>query len=52
VAKKGGQKIVVPIVDNRIKNKKLKIARHQKKHPNDAQEIGTIPNYNNKKLHK
>lgn len=28
-----------------IKNKKLKIARHQKEHPNDNTTIGTVPDY-------
>ncbi len=32
-----------------IKNKKLKIVRHQKDHPNDQQEIGAIPNYTKSK---
>ena len=31
------------------KNKALKIARHQKEHPNDKQTIGTVANYTRKK---
>jgi len=26
-------------------NKQLKIERHRKKHPNDKQKVGTIPDY-------
>jgi hypothetical protein len=29
----------------REKNKKIKVARHQKKHPNDNTVVGTVPNY-------
>ena len=28
-----------------LKNKKIKIARHQKEHPNDQQAVGTVPDY-------
>lgn len=28
-----------------LKNKKLKIAKHQKEHPNDSTTIGTVPDY-------
>ena len=31
-------------------NKLKKIARHKKKHPNDLQTIGTVPNYKSKKI--
>ena len=33
-------------IENRAeKNKKKRIARHLKRHPNDAQAVGTVPNY-------
>ena len=32
-----------------LKNKKVKIARHKKDHPNDKQTVGTIPDYTSKK---
>lgn len=28
-----------------LKNKKIKIARHQARSPNDNQAVGTVPNY-------
>jgi len=32
-----------------VKNKAIKIARHQKEHPNDKQPIGTVADYRRKK---
>lgn len=32
-----------------LKNKKIRIARHQKEHPNDKQTVGTVPSYTNTK---
>jgi len=32
-----------------LKNKKTKIAKHQKEHPNDTQQIGTTPDYTSTK---
>ncbi len=31
------------------KNKAAKIARHKRKHPNDLQKVGVIPDYTSKK---
>jgi len=31
-----------------LANKAARIARHKKKHPNELQEVGTVPNYNPK----
>lgn len=31
------------------KNKIIKIARHQKEHPNDRQEVGAVPDYRRRK---
>jgi len=28
-----------------LKNKKLKIAKHHKEHPNDSTTVGTVPDY-------
>ncbi len=32
-----------------LKNKRIKLARHQKDNPNDKQIVGTIPNYKPRK---
>jgi hypothetical protein len=47
---KGSAQNKAYISENRaLKNKKIKIAKHQKEHPNDTQQIGTTPNYTSKK---
>lgn len=32
-----------------LKNKKIKITKHQKEHPNDTQTVGTVPDYTSTK---
>ena len=34
----------------RLTNKKIKLARHQKRHPNDLTVPGTVPNYETVKI--